>query len=116
VAKQIKDDRRDFKRADLRAGLPREIPEGHILAHNHIEHHASMPSGLNGFRFWTWPIGGQPEYFVRCPCGWSGLPHYASREWIADSGKCMSDAEFEKHNGFSIEEVIATALEDEEHS
>jgi hypothetical protein len=86
--------------------FPRRVPDGRVLAHNHITHTIDMPNGLNGFRCWTWPLGKQPDDFMRCPCGWSGLPHYAHRDHItATGGKCISDEEFEKANGFTIAEA-----------
>jgi hypothetical protein len=112
------DDRQDFKIADRRNGLPLEIPAGRILAHNHVDHTIDMPSGVNGFRFWTWPIGGQPEHFMRCPCGWSALPHYAAREFVTmTGGKCISAEQFNRDNSgrYTIEEAIAQAADDEEH-
>ena len=113
--KKDDDDMRYCTMADCIAGLPIEVPSGRVLAHNHIWHHAEMPSGLNGFRFWTSPKGKQPKHFVPCPCGWAGLPHYAARDYVkASGGRCMSDEEFEKLNGYTIEEAIVSTLEDEE--
>jgi hypothetical protein len=62
-----------------RFGVPRTIPAGRVLAHNHIRHTVDTPHGLNGFRCWTWPQGEVPRNFMHCECGWSGLPHYALR-------------------------------------
>jgi hypothetical protein len=60
--------------------MPRTIPKGRVLAHNHVMHTEWMPNGLNGFR-WSTPEGNH-KGFVRCPCAWSGLPHYALREHV----------------------------------
>jgi hypothetical protein len=35
---------------------------------------------MNGFRAWT--DCELPKHFIKCPCGWSGLPHYASNEYV----------------------------------
>lgn len=70
--------------------LPR-IPEGHVLAHNHIMHTVFMPRGLNGFRWWTWPKEKKPRNFIRCKCGWSGLPHYAIREHVHHGTPAFKD-------------------------
>jgi hypothetical protein len=39
-----------------------------------------MPTGVNGFRAWT--DTKVPAGFIRCPCGWSGLPHYADERHV----------------------------------
>jgi hypothetical protein len=59
-------------------GIPRTIPAGRVLAHNHVRHTKDMGHGINGFRCWTWPQDKVPRNFKRCGCGWSGLPHYAA--------------------------------------
>jgi hypothetical protein len=61
-------------------GVPRTIPEGRVLAHNHVAHGDNWPCGPNGFRWWTWPKENKPRWFVRCSCGWMDLPHFAYRE------------------------------------
>jgi hypothetical protein len=55
--------------------VPREIPPGMVLHHNHIAHTLRTPSDVRGFRGWfrTAPLPG----FKKCGCGWSGLPHYS---------------------------------------
>jgi hypothetical protein len=60
--------------------VPRTIPPGRVLAHNHIQHTSNTVCGVNGFRAWTWPKENVPRNFVKCPCGWSGLPHVALRK------------------------------------
>jgi hypothetical protein len=69
---------------------PRTVPAGRVLAHNHVRHTVDMPSGRNGFRAWTWPKDKKPRDFVRCGCGYAGLPHYARREH-ATRYKCESE-------------------------
>jgi hypothetical protein len=59
------------------AAVPRSIPVGKVLMHNHVRHTADMPTGVNGFRAWI--SDAPPKNFVRCRCGWSGLPHYRMR-------------------------------------
>lgn len=56
--------------------IPRTIPHGRILIHNHIRHTPKTGSGLNGFRAWTEPEATKPDHYVKCRCKWSGLPHY----------------------------------------
>ena len=73
------------------SGVPRKVPEGRVLAHNHVQHSIGMRPGVNGFRCWTWPKESVPPHFVNCPCGWSGLPHVALREHVkATKGKCTT--------------------------
>jgi hypothetical protein len=58
-------------------GLPRTVPKGRILVHNHIRHKADTPCGVNGFRAWTEPEAKLAEgKRIRCRCRWSGLVHY----------------------------------------
>jgi hypothetical protein len=74
----------------ISASMPRTIPKGRVLAHNHIMHTAWMPNGLNGFPCWTMPEDNIHKSFVPCPCGWSGLPHYAHRDHVAAVRKLKS--------------------------
>jgi hypothetical protein len=55
--------------------VPREIPAGFVLMHNHVQHNTRTRSGTRGFRGWFQPAP-WPD-FMPCNCGWSGLPHYA---------------------------------------
>src|SRR4029077_9904749 len=57
--------------------VPRKIPSGRVLAHNHVAHAIDTPPGERGFRAWTWPEGEVPPHFKPCACGWSGLSHVA---------------------------------------
>jgi hypothetical protein len=60
--------------------VARTIPDGRVLdAHNHVRHTINMTQSRNGFRAWTWPKEKKPRHFVRCNCGWSGLPHSHGR-------------------------------------
>jgi len=67
--------------------IPKSVGRGRVLMHNHIRHSIDMPCGVNGFRAWrdTTP----PPGFVKCPCGWSGLPHYAAYSHVeVTEGRC----------------------------
>ncbi len=57
--------------------VPRSMAPGRVLMHNHVQHSVDTPCGVNGFRAWT--DTEPPSEFGKCPCGWSGLPHYAHR-------------------------------------
>jgi hypothetical protein len=70
-------------------GVPRNIPEGRVLAHDTVQHDREWASGRNGFRWWTWPKENKPRHFLRCQCGWVDLPHYAIEEH-AKSFKCKT--------------------------
>lgn len=61
--------------------VPKTIPAGRVLVHNHIQHAVDTPCGWNGFRAWTQKRSRRLE---RCKCGWSGLPHYRVRPDLAD--------------------------------
>jgi hypothetical protein len=60
--------------------IPKSVGAGRVLCHNHVQHTIDMPCGLNGFRAWT--DSEPPPGFVKCPCGWSALPHYAYRQHV----------------------------------
>lgn len=56
--------------------IPRKLPEGIVLVHNHIVPQKIL--GLNGFRAWTQPHDDTVEL---CRCDWAGvdlhgLTHY----------------------------------------
>ncbi len=48
--------------------IPKTVPAGLMLVHNHIQHDADTPAGLNGFRAWL--STPEPQY-VACDCGWA---------------------------------------------
>ena len=58
--------------------LPRSVPEGRVLVHNHVRHEPDTPTGVNGFRAWTVPVDWQAVPLVECDCGWAPLAgaHY----------------------------------------
>lgn len=69
--------------------IPTSIRPGRVLMHNHIRHTIDMPCGQNGFRAWT--DTAPPPGFVKCPCGWAGLPHYALKGHVkATKGRCVT--------------------------
>ena len=58
-------------------------PKSYQLAHNHVTHVDWTPHGERGFRrFWIPPqwIG---HGWEKCPCGGSGMTHYATKEHVA---------------------------------
>ena len=59
-----------------------KIPPGRVVAHNNNLHGSNWPTGFNGFRAWTWTASREHADFVLCPCGWSGLEHYAREEFV----------------------------------
>ena len=75
--------------------LPRTIRDDVFLWHNHVRHSADMGGGVNGFRyrFAHKPIN--YRVFMRCDCGWSGLPHYSIRR--AGVQKCRTAAEIRSY-------------------
>jgi len=75
--------------------VPKSVKSGRKLMHNAVMHTIDMRSGVNGFRAWT--DTEVPTGFVKCPCGWSGLPHYASRGHVkATKGKCATWAQIQR--------------------
>jgi len=83
--------------------LPRKVPVGRVLAHNHVMHTSGMGHGINGFRCWSWPKGKVPRNFGKCKCGWSGLPHYRHRKLCSD--KCETVKHFCKRMGYTLPEA-----------
>jgi hypothetical protein len=49
--------------------MPRKIPDGKVLAHNHVYPVARQP-GTRGSRIWTQILKGDPKLVV-CDCGWA---------------------------------------------
>jgi hypothetical protein len=93
------------KRAVRGFTVPKTIPEGRVLHHNHVRHGPGTTCGVNGFRAWTYP--GVMDGFVKCPCTWSGLPHYALKMHVAiyrKDGRLKSTGEFgQDWNGDNID-------------
>jgi hypothetical protein len=58
--------------------IPKSVPAGRVLVHNHVRHDTATRPGVNGFRAWTEEEGKNPR-LTPCPCGWSGLAHYRVR-------------------------------------
>jgi hypothetical protein len=52
--------------------IPKAVPTGLVLVHNHIrpaDFHPTYPLGLHGFRAWL--EDPDPKYLQVCPCGWA---------------------------------------------
>jgi hypothetical protein len=85
----LDDWRADRKRAVPIFTIPKTIKPGRKLMHNNVRHTVDMPCGKNGFGAWT--ADKVTTGFVECPCGWSGLPHYAHPDHVkATKGKCAT--------------------------
>jgi hypothetical protein len=72
-------------------GLPRKVPAGKFLWHNHVQRCVGMGHGVNGLRCWNGFLPVDYRKFERCHCGWVDLPHYKIRG--LGSGKCVSPEE-----------------------
>jgi hypothetical protein len=87
--------------------VPKTIAVGRVLHHNHVQHGPGTTCGVNGFRGWTYPA--VMDGFVKCPCTWSGLPHYAAKDHVAvyrKDGRLKSTGEFgQAWNGDNIDGV-----------
>jgi hypothetical protein len=79
--KQVATNQRDGWRYIRGGTVPRTIPAGKILVHNRVIHGSDWHCGANGFRCWTLNKSSSRRWRV-CPCGWSGLKHYASPEHV----------------------------------
>jgi len=78
---------RAFAPYNLGGGMPRKIPEGKFLWHNHVMHCEGMLQGCNGFRYCAGWLPVDREAFERCHCGVVPLLHYKIRG--LGSGKCV---------------------------
>jgi hypothetical protein len=67
------------------SAIPRSVPEGRALVHNHIsakDEGKDRKPGESNFRAWTEKPS--RKLLIRCDCGWSRLPHFRPR--AHDSG------------------------------
>jgi hypothetical protein len=76
----------------LTDSLPRTVRDDVFLWHNHIRHTDGMTQGMNGFRYRFAHKPVNYRMFMRCKCGWSGLPHYSVRGFGAQ--KCYPTEKF----------------------
>jgi hypothetical protein len=85
-------------------GLPRKVPKGKFIWHNHVQHCVGMGHGFNGFRCWNGLLPIDYRQFERCHCGWIDLPHYRIP---GTYGKCVSPAQVLRNGGCSEKEIAA---------
>lgn len=86
------------KRLPTPQGLPRTVRRDVFIWHNQIMHTTHTGHGERGFRY---RYGYKPvnhKKFMRCKCGWSGLPHYSVRGF--DKQECFSQLEIAKACGW----------------
>jgi hypothetical protein len=55
--------------------VPKVVPAGRIVVHNHIRHTADTPPGANGFRAWTTPEPNLTRDYAVVPCGCDWATH-----------------------------------------
>ena len=80
--------KRDMLSPRPRAGqIPRSVPKGKFIWHNHVAHCVGMGHGVNGFRYRNGLLPVDYRKFERCHCGVIDLPHYKIRG--IGSGKCV---------------------------
>jgi hypothetical protein len=90
--------------------LPGTIGKDRVLAHNHIRHTADMHCGVNGFRWWTWHKDQKPKHFLRCDCGWSGLPHFARADYAKSKYcRCVGWSEVRGYSGWTQKAMLEFA-------
>jgi hypothetical protein len=91
---------------NLRIGqIPRKVPEGKFIWHNHVQHCVGMGHGLNGFRYHSELLPIDYRNFERCHCGVIDLPHYKIRG--LGSGKCVSPEQILRNRGMTASEARA---------
>ena len=88
-------------------GLPRKVPEGKFIWHNHVQHSVGMSPGLNGFRCWNGLLPIDYRQFERCHCGWIDLSYYKRRGVRSD--KCVSAYQILRNCGLTAKRA-RTAL------
>ena len=89
---------------NLRAGqIPRKVPKGKFIWHNHIQHCVGMGHGINGFRYRNGLLPINYREFERCHCGVIDLPHYKIRG--AGNLKCLSVEQIFRNSGFTAKEA-----------
>jgi hypothetical protein len=72
-----------LKRRLVRYGyIPQSVGAGRALCHNHVQHDVDTYCGCNGFRARKSKTAEIPKGFIKCPCGYAGLPHYADRDHV----------------------------------
>jgi hypothetical protein len=67
------------KRLPTPRDLPRTVRSDVFIWHNHIMHTTHTSHGERGFRYHYKYKPVNSRKFMRCKCGWSGLPHYSVR-------------------------------------
>jgi hypothetical protein len=95
---------RDLLSPNLRYGqIPRKMPKGKFIWHNHVQHCVGKPHGTNGFRYRNGLLPINHRKFERCYCGVIELPHYKIRG--LGSGKCVSEEQVLRNTGMSPKQV-----------
>ena len=89
-------------------GLPRKVPKGKFIWHNHVQHCVGMSHGLNGFRCWNGFLPIDYRKFEHCHCGWIDLPHYKIRG--LGSGKCVSQEQILRNCGLTAKQIKTADL------
>jgi hypothetical protein len=90
---------RNFLSARLHCGgIPRSVPKGTFLWHNHVQHSVGMGHGFNGFRYIRGELPVDYREFMRCRCGVVDLPHYCIR---GREQKCVSTEQLLRNAGMT---------------
>ena len=77
---------------------PRTVRSDVFIWHNHIMHTTHTSHGERGFRYRYEYKPVNSRKFMRCKCGWSGLPHYSVRGF--GKQECFSQLEIAKACGW----------------
>jgi hypothetical protein len=88
---------------NLRMGqIPRKVPKGKFIWHNHVQHCVGMGHGVNGFRYRTGLLPIDYHIFQRCHCGVIDFPHYQIR---GRDLKCVSVEQIYRNSGFTAKQA-----------
>jgi hypothetical protein len=95
---------RIYPSPNLSAGqIPRKVPKGKFIWHNHVQHCVGMGHGINGFRYRQGTLPVNYHEFMRCQCGVIDLPHYSIR-W-AGPQKCVSGEQIWRNMGMTAKQA-----------
>jgi hypothetical protein len=85
------------KRLPTPRWVPKTIRADVFIWHNHVMHTTGTGHGERGFRYRYEYKPVDYRKFVRCECGWSGLPHYSIRGF--GKQKCYTQIEIAEAGG-----------------
>ena len=88
--------------------IPRKVPDGKFIWHNHVQHCVGMGDGVNGFRYRTELLPVNYREFMRCQCGVIDLPHYSIRR--SGPQECVSAEQIFRNMGMTAKQAKALVM------